>query len=201
MLAPTVLLASLVPSTAQNPASLAATADSVVSSSASRSAAPESPALTSLGAANRYQGIVVREITFRGISQEAKALHGFRELVSQETGLPMDRLKVRQSILALYGTGRFASIEAQAEGVSGDSFALVFVAKPNYFIGPVSVDGVPKHPNENQLVTATKLQLGELFTREKLDRAIVNIKSVLAENGFYQAAVTHRSSTTQRRNW
>jgi outer membrane protein insertion porin family len=151
----------------------------------------ESVALRSLAGGSRYQGVVVRDIVFRGISEDAKVLDGFRELVAQESGQPLDRLKVRQSILALYATGRFATLQAQAERTAQNEILLVFSGKPNYFIGPVSVDGVPKRPTENQLVTTSKLQLGELFTKEKLDRAMVNIKSVLAENGFYQATLAH----------
>jgi outer membrane protein insertion porin family len=35
----------------------------------------------------------------------------------------------------------------------------------------------------------SKLQLGELFTPEKLDRALASIKQLLEENGFHQATV------------
>lgn len=179
-----MLLVSLVPLAAQSP----------LPNTSTVSAAPthgESLVLSSLGAESLYQGVIVREIAFRGVSEDPKTLEGFRELVAQEAGQPLDRLKVRKSILALYGTGRFATLQAQAARTGQNELFLVFVAKPNYFIGPVSVDGVSKRPSENQLVTATKLQLGELFTQEKLDRAIANIKSVLAESGFYQARITH----------
>jgi outer membrane protein insertion porin family len=134
---------------------------------------------------------VVREIAFRGISEDAKALKGYRDLVAQEAGQPLDGLKIRQSILALYATGRFATLQAEAERTAQNEIVLVFIAKPNYFIGPVSVDGLPKRPTENRMVTASKLQLGELFTKDKLNRAMVNMKSVLEENGFYQATITH----------
>ncbi|MGC2196391.1 MAG: POTRA domain-containing protein, partial [Terriglobales bacterium] len=61
----------------------------------------------------------------------------------------------------------------------------------NYFIGSVSAEGDPGRPSANQIVSATKLQLGEIYTPEKLERANKNILQVMSDNGFYRASVTH----------
>ena len=63
--------------------------------------------------------------------------------------------------------------------------------------------GAPRHPSYNQIVNATKLQLGELYTVDKLNRALQNIRQLLQENGYYRARVTGESisnSATQETN-
>ncbi len=60
-------------------------------------------------------------------------------------------------------------------------------------MGAVEVEGAPAHPTSNQIVNASKLQLGELFTQEKLQRALENIRQLMQENGYYRARVTAES--------
>ena len=70
-------------------------------------------------------------------------------------------------------------------------------------MGAVDVEGAPRHPTYNQIVNATKLQLGELYTVDKLNRALQNIRQLLQENGYYRARVTGESisnSATQETN-
>jgi outer membrane protein insertion porin family len=57
------------------------------------------------------------------------------------------------------------------------------------------VEGAPSHPSYNQIVNASKFQLGELYTRDKLDRALQNIRQLMQENGYYRARVTAESTS------
>ena len=50
--------------------------------------------------------------------------------------------------------------------------------------------GAPNPPAANQIVNASKLQLGELFTREKLERGLNGIKQLMEQNGYYRSSVT-----------
>lgn len=163
------------------------------------SSTDESPALVSLGAVTRFEGLRVTGINFRGFSQDERVMQHLQALVAQQTGQPLDKLKIRRSIQALYGTGKFSDIRVEAERTTQDQVQLVFIASENYFIGVVSVDGEPKRPTRSQLVNATKLQLGEVFTKEKLDRAIANIRAVMADNGYYQAEVRHSEDYKKER--
>lgn len=161
--------------------------------------ADQSPALVSLSAVTRFEGLRVSGIEFRGFSQDDRVMQHLQTLVAQQSGQPLDKLKIRRSIQALYDTGKFSNIRVEAERSAQDEVQLVFIASENYFIGVVSVEGQPRRPTRSQLVNATKLQLGEVFTREKLDRAIANIKTVMADNGYYQANVQHTEEYKQDR--
>ena len=145
---------------------------------------------SSIDSLDKYEGKTVSAIEFRGISSGTAVL---RSLVSQETGEPLDRKKLRASLDALYATGRFATLDAEAEPRPGDSLALVFVATENYFNGAVSVEGTPQKgdPRPNQLIAASQLDLGELFSEDKVITSIDRMKKILADNGYYQAVIRY----------
>src|SRR5262249_44833131 len=113
---------------------------------------------------------------------------------------PLKRDEVRDSIKMLFGTGRFADIQAEVSP-SGDGVVLSFVTSPNFFVGAIDVVGAPNRPNANQVVNASKFQLGETYSQEKLGRAIENVHQIMQENGYYKARVTAESTsnpTTQQ---
>ncbi|HLZ40405.1 MAG TPA: POTRA domain-containing protein [Candidatus Sulfotelmatobacter sp.] len=116
------------------------------------------------------------------------------QLISQKAGSPLQRDSIRESIRALYATGRFADIQAEV-APSGEGIALTFVTSPNFFVGAVRVEGAPTHPTANQILNASKLQLGELYTHDKLNRALENIRQLMQENGYYRARVTAESAS------
>ncbi len=88
------------------------------------------------------------------------------QLLPQKAGEPLDRGHVRDSIRALYATGRFADIQAEV-APSGEGVTLAFTTSANFFVGAVDVEGAPTRPTTNQIVNASKFQLGErLHARE-----------------------------------
>lgn len=152
------------------------------------------PGIRPLGSISSYQGLPVREIEFRGVTADATVLGHLRELVQQKPNEPLDRQKISQSIRALYASGRFADLQVEAARTPQNQVALVFVAQENLFVGAVTAEGAPKHPTANQLIDSSKLQLGELYAREKVDRALKLMKTVLAEDGYYQPVITVEES-------
>lgn len=110
-----------------------------------------------------------------------------------KVGSPLQRDSIRESIRALYATGRFADIQAEV-APSGEGIALTLVTSPNFFVGAVKAEGAPTHPTANQILNASKLQLGELYTHDKLNRALENIRQLMQENGYYRARVTAESA-------
>lgn len=116
------------------------------------------------------------------------------DLLPLKVGQPLTRDAVRDSIRALYATGRFADIAAEVEP-NGAGVTLRFATSPNVFVGAVDVEGAPANrPTANQIVNAAKFQLGERYTRDKLNRALENIRQLMQENGYYRARVTAEST-------
>jgi outer membrane protein insertion porin family len=155
--------------------------------------------LPALGDESSYQGLTVKEVHIANLSssQDQKVL---LDLISQKVGEPLDRERLRQSMQILYATGRFSDIRAEAER-SDAGVVISFLTSPNYFIGEVTVDGTPARPSETQVANASKLQLGEVFTSQRVDRALLNIKQLMEENGYYRSTATveeHRYPETQQ---
>jgi outer membrane protein assembly complex protein YaeT len=139
------------------------------------------------------EGWKVREIQFRGI--QSADTDELRNIVPLKVGDALHRSKVRDSIRALYATGRFADIQVEAERTQQHDVNLVFVASPNFFISHVLVDGAPARPSASQIVNTSKLQLGDLFTEDKLKRARERIRSLLEENGYYRFQLSDDEQT------
>jgi outer membrane protein assembly complex protein YaeT len=137
-----------------------------------------------------YAGRTVRSIELPDVGDREHLL----QLLPQKVGQPLDRNMVRDSIRILFATGRFADIQAEATP-SGADVALSFRTALNFFVGAVDVEGAPARPNPNQIVNASKFQLGELYTADKLNRALENIRLLMQENGYYRARVNAESTS------
>lgn len=147
-----------------------------------------------------YEGRIVQSVQIPGVHEPD--LGHLLQLLPQKAGAPLDKNKVRDSIRMLFATDRFADIQAEVAS-SAAGVVLTFATSPNFFIGAIDVDGAPSRPNSNQIVSASKLQLGELYTPDKMERALQNIRQVLQENGYYRATVRSEStlySATQQEN-
>jgi len=137
-----------------------------------------------------YEGKLVQSIQIPGVAERDR--EHILALLPQKAGEPLDRTRVRDSIRALYATGRFADIQAEV-APSGEGITLAFTTSPNFFVGAVNVEGAPTRPSSNQIVNASKFQLGERYTHEKLDRALENVRQLMQEGGYYRARVTAES--------
>ena len=146
---------------------------------------------TALGELGKYQGVTVQAIEFRGIKGTKPEM--LRQLLAQKTGEPLDRDKIRASLRVLYATDRFATLQVEAESSPKNGLSLVFVATENYFNGDVNVDGTPSktNPKPHQLVESSKLDLGDTFSQQNVDRSVERMLKVMADNGYYKATITY----------
>src|SRR4051794_6488169 len=151
-------------------------------------AAAPSAVTPSSGALLRYEGLPVREVRIDTPSGMDAALVA---QLPQKTNQPLDRKKIRASVEKLFASHRFNDIQVQAEKDQRGEVTLVFIADENFFVNGIFVDGVPQHaPTATQLINATKMELGELFTQAKLDAAKQNMLRLLVDNGYYHGTVT-----------
>src|SRR5580704_5847804 len=169
------------------PAARARSSAPVQSSSQEQQTAPSPLALASMSA---YEGRTVKSIDLPGVPDRDHLV----QMLPQKPGQPLDRDQVRESIRILFATGRFADIQAEVTP-SGEEVQLTFTTSPNFFVGGIDVEGAPSRPSYNQIANASKLQLGELHTMDKLDRALQNIRQLMQENGYYRSRVTAESTS------
>jgi outer membrane protein assembly factor BamA len=136
----------------------------------------------------RFSGLRVSDIQVVGAEVEEQRL---RALIQQQINQPLDKEKVRRSIRGLYSTGRFSDIQVDAQREPGNQVRLIFRAEENRFIGIITLEGAPKKaPAPNQIINSTRLELGELFSEDKVKQAAEHILEILREHGYYQSKVT-----------
>jgi outer membrane protein assembly complex protein YaeT len=134
-------------------------------------------------------GAVIEKIDFPGVNSSDQQT--VRALVSLHEGEKLDRQGLQAALRAMFASGRLASLRAECDRLADGTVALSFVTSANFFVGKLAIEGGPPHPTESQIANASKLQLGELLTSAKVDRANQNIQRLLQENGFYRASVSH----------
>ena len=121
----------------------------IARATSARSTAQDSQAnrpSSALSSMSEYLGRTVHSIDLPGVADRERLL----QMIPQKSGQPLDRNDVRESIRILFGTGRFADIQAEVVP-SGSEVLLTFATSPNFFVGAVEVEGAPSHPNANQI--------------------------------------------------
>ncbi|HUQ95712.1 MAG TPA: POTRA domain-containing protein [Bryobacteraceae bacterium] len=138
-------------------------------------------------ATSDYEGKPVGEIRFVPEAQPLSRTELSR-IVLLAPGQPLTLSAVRVAIQRLYASGRYDDVEVDAALRDG-KVVLTFATIQNWFISRVYVEGVDEPPNREQVVGASKLELGAKYTEEGLAAAIQGIKDVLRSNGFYSPRI------------
>ena len=150
---------------------------------------PSVPALkTSL---NQYEGKQVTAIRYVGVSFEKT--DKLLEELEQKQGQALDTDKVRLTTRRLYATGRYRNIAVRVEP-SGDGVVLIFAGVPRFYIGRVQVAGAKTDRLASLIEYGTQLDPGTGYTNAKLAAANENVKTVLANNGFYEPKIAVRTT-------
>jgi outer membrane protein assembly complex protein YaeT len=148
-----------------------------------------------------HEGRTIEQVSVLAVGGEVKRAELLKQ-IPLKIGDRLERKNVRESLRALFETGRFARVEADATLLPSGGVAVEFRTDPNYFNGDVTVSGLPKiGPNEVQVVNTGRLELGTLFTEEKLKDSESRILRLLREHGYWQAqvkATLHRHEETQQ---
>jgi outer membrane protein assembly complex protein YaeT len=176
------------------PAALAGTVMLTVPGRGQSPQSPSTPAPTALSPVTPgYEGLIVSDISFPDVPAPADR-ENYARMVVQPAGQPLSRGLIRQTVQALYASGRFADIRAEADRTADGKVAVSFHTSPNYFIGDVSTEGNAAYPTAGQVANASKLNLGDLFSPEKMDSAVDAIKQLMKQNGYFKAEVTDQET-------
>jgi outer membrane protein insertion porin family len=116
-----------------------------------------------------------------------------KQLLPLKIGAPFQTSDAREAIQKLYATGRYEDIviDASPGGNPGTGGVLITITTRNsWFIGRVEIEGdIPEPPNAGQLITASRLDLGQPFEKDKVKAAADNMRRLLISNGFYNSQV------------
>ena len=136
------------------------------------------------GQGRKYEGRRIATIQFVPYEQPLEPVE-LKEILPLKIGAPLGMADVRAAIERLYATGRYEDIQVDAQPL-GEQVVIRFITRESYFIGHVSVNGdISEPPNAGQLANATRLDLGQPFSEEKVAAAQEGIKRLLDANGLY----------------
>jgi outer membrane protein assembly complex protein YaeT len=126
------------------------------------------------------------------------------QLIEQKTGTTVDREAVRRSIRRLFATRLFDTIDVVSEPAGPGQIALIFRTTPNYFIGLLTVDGLPKNgPRPSEMISSATLELGLPYSPERLKDSLERMRRLLQDSGYYQAQISYAENpdpVTQQMN-
>ena len=137
----------------------------------------------------RWEGRTISRIEFDP-PQQPLTPEGLADILPLKPGTPLRMEQVRRenskNSLLHRPVRRRVSIDAREDG---PDVALRISTEFNYFISGVNIDGEREPPNRNQLITASKLELGALFVESDVDQALVYMQEKLRANGLYGATI------------
>jgi outer membrane protein assembly complex protein YaeT len=131
-----------------------------------------------------FEGRRIDGVTFVPARQPL-APETLKALLPLKTGALFHKADAREAIHKLYATGRYEDIAIDA-APHGDAVVVTITTRNSWFIGRVEIQGdIPEPPNAGQLVTASRLDLGQPFEKDKVKVAADNMSRLLVSNGFY----------------
>ena len=151
--------------------------------------APRETTAASLPPAAGLEGLPIISVSFEGVP--AGRLAPRAEQLERSVGQPLTEEFLKRGLRRLYATGLFDTVEAAGKR-SGNGVAVIFRGKPRMFIGTVGVDGAKGPTANSQLQSAAQLAPGTRLTEAKLQRAIAQMRTSLAENGYYEPSITEK---------
>jgi len=128
-------------------------------------------------------------VAIRIVRENGEVLSNAPSRVTVETGKPLDRGKVAESLRALYRTGDYADLRAVV-ALEADGARLDFVVRENLFFNQVRIEGLPAPPSEASAAAAMQIALGQTYRRATVDEALERLRETLREEGLYQAEVS-----------
>src|SRR5712692_910729 len=128
-------------------------------------------------------------VAIRIVKEDGQVLSESPLGITVETGKPVDREKIAESLRALYRTGDYADLRAVLTPVSGGA-RLDFVARENLFFNQVRIEGLTAPPSDASAAAAMQLALGQTYRQVVIKEALERLRETLREEGLYQAEVT-----------
>lgn len=107
-----------------------------------------------------------------------------------QPGQPFSAQAIRESIQHLYRTGLYLNIRAEAVRLDA-GLRIDFVVDRYFYVNDVDVHGLKEPPGEARALSAMRLDLGQPFRQGLLDEAIGRLRTLLEEEGLYNAQIRY----------
>ncbi len=109
-------------------------------------------------------------------------------LLPLKQGAPLTAEDTRAALRKLYETGHYTDVVISAEPAA-EAVTVRISTERAYFLQGVTLDGASDPPNRNQLISASKLELGTPFNERDVLQAIQNMQERTVANGLFHAMI------------
>jgi outer membrane protein insertion porin family len=134
-------------------------------------------------AQQQYYGTAVSSIAISGSESQSDL-----STLPVHTGDVLTPENLRAAIQALYDTGHYNYVEADAEVAAVGTTALTFRVKPVTFFSTFRLQ--PEDLLERGLSSHFRLPTGEKFNTSAVDRIVQDTTELLKSEGYFQATIT-----------
>jgi outer membrane protein insertion porin family len=128
-------------------------------------------------------------VQVRVVKEDGQVLSEAPTGLAIETGKPLDRRKVAESLRVLYRTGDYADLRAVITPVS-EGVRLDFVAQENLFFNQVRIQGLVAPPSDSSAAAVMQLGLGRTYRKATVSEGLERLREALHEEGLYLAEVS-----------
>ena len=128
-------------------------------------------------------------VAVRIVKENGEVLSNAPAGITVQTGKPLDRAKIAESLRSLYRTGDYADLRAVVTP-EADGARLDFVVRENLFFNQVRIEGLSAPPSEASAAAAMQIALGQTYRRAIVDEALERLRETLRDEGLYRAEVS-----------
>src|SRR5262249_27546756 len=125
----------------------------------------------------------------RIVKEDGQVLSEAPPGIAIETGKPLDRRKVAESLRALYRMGNYSDLHAVSTPVA-EGVRLDFVVKENLFFNLVRIVGLTPPPTDASAAAAMQLALGQTYRKAAVAEAVERLRETLRDEGLYKAEIS-----------
>jgi len=105
-------------------------------------------------------------------------------------GATVEAPAVRESLRKLYATGLYETLAIRSRSEAG-GVVVSFQGRPRLFLGSVTVEGARGSNANTQLEHAAQLAIGSRYTEARLQKALEQMRSSLADNGYHEPKIEY----------
>src|ERR1700730_3689534 len=116
------------------------------------------------------------------------SVESLRPLVQQQTGEPYSDAKVKNTIFALQGTGRFSNVEVDVKPDPG-GLHVTFTLEPALYFGIFDFPGATKGFSYTRLLQVIDIPNRTPYKQDLVSKAEDNLRQFLVSDGYFQVRV------------
>jgi outer membrane protein assembly complex protein YaeT len=143
-----------------------------------------------LAAQNSFPGEPPRVVAVRVVTESGTVLEENPPKLTLQAGQRFSIETESASLRELFHTGRYADLRAEVADVPG-GVRLDFVARQNFYINRVQIEGLHEPPGEALALSALRLNVGEPFRESDMKDALDRLRQTLEDDGQYQAKLNY----------